>query len=367
MDSLLRRLKRLVFISILIGMASSASIVIPKGWDAANILLFKDPLQLTGFRLAQLSAEDYNHHLEHALAEQDIDLARSLLTLAEEQAVVLAPYWQAHVAEQETWSATARRNSADIWQGISTGRADSGAGLAAATISDFTLFGDVRDVVQQSIAWPDHDPVLLALAGTGLSLSAASIASGGTLTGPSAPVKVGLSLVKVARKTGRLSKNLSRQLTRITKNAIDPKAISEVGARFSKLELKTLNRSQLDNIATAGARIVSPTATKQLLKSGRSVRRIANNASPKGALDALAQADSVADLSRLARLSDGLKGGFRASLRLLPDLGKSLYKLTSTIISLLLWLSATLLWLGTALWYTVRLIVWLLMGLWRLL
>ena len=363
MRSLLSALKRLLFIATLAGMLSTASIVIPQGWNAANILLFKDPLQLTRFRLAQLSAEDYARHLEQALREQDIELARSLLTLAEQQGVLLAPELHEQVAAQETWSATALRNSADIWQGISTGRADSGAGLAAATISDFTLFGDVRDVVQQSIAWPEHDPVLLALAGTGLGLSALTIASGGS----AAPVKVGLSLVKVARKTGRLSKQLGRQLTRITKNAIDPKAVSEVSARFSKLELKTLNRVQLDELASASKRIVSPTASKQLLKSGRGVRRIAKNSSSKGALDALQHADSVQELSRLARLSDGLTGTFRASLRLLPDLGKSLYKLTATLISLLLWLGGALVWLGTAAWVALRLLIWLVMGLWRLL
>ena len=362
MRKMLRGLKRLIFVMTLIGMASSASTVIPRGWDAANILLYKDGLQITRFRLAQLSADDYGRHLATALREQDVELARSLLSLAAEQGVVLTPQWQEQVAAQETWRATAKRNSADIWQGISTGRADSGAGLAAATVSDFTLFGDVRDVVQQSLIWPEHDPVLLALAGTGLGLSVVTIASGGT----AAPVKVGLSLVKVARKTGRMSKNLGRQLTRITKNAIDPKAVSEVSARVSKLGLKNLNRTQLDELASASKRIVSPVASKQLLKSGRSVRRIANNTSSKGALDALQHADSVQDLSRLAKLSDGLKSSFRASLRLLPDLGKTLYKLTSTLISLLLWLAGALLWLGTALWYSLRILVWLIMGLWRL-
>lgn len=148
MRSVLHGLKRLVFIAMLAGMLSTASVVIPQGWNAANILLFKDALQLTRFRLAQLSADDYALHLEQALSEQDIELARSLLTLADQQGVVLAPELPEQVAAQETWSATAMRNSADIWQGISTGRADSGAGLAAATISDFTLFGDVRDLVQ---------------------------------------------------------------------------------------------------------------------------------------------------------------------------------------------------------------------------
>lgn len=363
MGKVFRKLRQLTFVFMLMGMAASASTVIPKGWQAAHILFYKDGLQLTRFRLAQLSAEDYGRHLAKALSEQDIELARSLLILAEEQGVALSPQWQEQVAAQETWTATARRNSEDIWQGISTGRADSGVGLAAATVSDFTLFGDVRDVIQQSLLWPEHDPVLLALAGTGLGLTAATVASGGG----AAPVKVGLSLVKVARKSGRISKNLGRQLTRLTKNAIDPKALSEVSTRFSKLELKTLNRVQLDELGRAATRIVSPTASKQLLKSGRSVRRIANNASPKGALDALQHADSVQDLSRLAILSGSLKSTFRASLRLLPDLGKTLYKLTSTLISLLVWLASVLLWLGTALWYSMRILVWLIMALWRLL
>lgn len=362
MRSVLRGLKNLLLFSVLVGMLATASTVIPRGWEAANILLFKDTLQLTRFRLAELSPDDYARHIEQALSEQDIELARSLLTLADEQGVVLAAQWQEQVAAQETWPATAMRNSSDIWQGISTGRAHSGAGLAAATFSDFTLFGDVRDVIQQSIAWPEHDPILLALAGTGLGLSAITLASGGT----AAPVKVGLSLVKVARKSGRLSKNLARQLTGITKNAIDPNVVSEVGTRFSKLELNTLNRVQLDELASAAKRIVSPTASKQLLKSGRGVRRIAKNTSSKGALDALQHADSIQELSRLARLSDGLKGSFRASLRLLPDVGKSLYKLTATLISLLLWLGGAVIWLGTAAWYSLRILVWLIMGLWRL-
>lgn len=347
---------------MLAGMLSTASTVIPRAWDAAQILVFKDSVQLTRFRLTQLSADDYARQLTQAFSEQDIELARSLLNLADEQGVSLAPDFHQQVAAQETWSATTMRNAADIWQGMSTGRADSGFGLAAAAMSDFTLFGDVRDVILQSLAWPEHDPLLLALAGTGLGLTVMTVASGGT----AAPVKVGLSLVKVARKSGRLSKSLGRQLTRITKNAIDPKAVSEVGARFSKLELKTLNRVQLDELASASKRLVSPTASKQLLKSGRDVRRIAKNSSSKGALDALFHADSVQELSRLAKLSDTLKGSFRASLRLLPDLGKSIYKLTSTLIALLLWLGGGLLWLGTAAWYGLRLVVWLLIGLWRL-
>ncbi|MGO5000086.1 hypothetical protein [Oceanisphaera sp. W20_SRM_FM3] len=94
MRRFLRALQRLIFLAMLVGMVSTASTVIPRGWDAANILLFKDSSQLTHFRLAKLSADDYEHHLAQALAEQDIELARSLLTLADEQGVVLAVHWQ---------------------------------------------------------------------------------------------------------------------------------------------------------------------------------------------------------------------------------------------------------------------------------
>lgn len=363
MSHFFRWLKKLIVICTFGAMLASAPTVIPRGWDAAHILLLNDAQRIARYRLASLSAQDYATHLEQALIVRDIELARSLLTLSDEQNVAISPELRRLVAEQEKWTAIAARNTADIWQGISSGRADSSLGLIAATASDFTLFGDIRDVIQQSLAWPEHDPVLLALAGTGLGLTLITVASGGT----AAPVKVGLSLVKVARKSGRLSKNLGHQLVRITKNAIDSKAVGEVGARFSKLELKTLNRVQLDELTSASKRIVSPTASKQLLKSGRSVRRIAKNSSSKGALDALHHADSVSELSRLARLSDGLKGSFRASLRLLPDLGKSLYKLTSTLISLLLWLGSALIWLSTAAWYSLRLLMWLIVSLWRLL
>jgi hypothetical protein len=100
-----------------------------------------------------------------------------------------------------------------LGEGIFEGTSDEAIGQAAALITDFLVIGDIRDLTRQAINWSQDkqvDAVIAALSGIGLAASAAEIASAGGAT----PVKGGVSLLKAARRLGKLPDWLARALVK---------------------------------------------------------------------------------------------------------------------------------------------------------
>jgi hypothetical protein len=100
-----------------------------------------------------------------------------------------------------------------LGEGIFEGTSDEAIGQAAALITDFLVIGDIRDLTRQAINWGQDkqvDAVVAALSGIGLAASAAEIASAGGAT----PVKGGVSLLKAARRLGKLPNWLGRALVK---------------------------------------------------------------------------------------------------------------------------------------------------------
>ena len=92
--------------------------------------------------------------------------------------------------------------------GVWTGRADDGVGLGCAVASDLVVFGDVRDLTRQGIAWfrgEDTDEVIVALSAAGIAL---------TLT---PQLGAGTSLLKAARRAGTLADGLARTVVRLAR------------------------------------------------------------------------------------------------------------------------------------------------------
>ncbi|HEX7000652.1 MAG TPA: hypothetical protein VF164_03055 [Trueperaceae bacterium] len=92
--------------------------------------------------------------------------------------------------------------------GVWTGRAEDGVGLGCAVASDLVVFGDVRDLTRQGIAWfrgEDTDEVLVALSTAGIAL---------TLT---PQLGAGTSLLKAARRAGTLADGLARAIVRLVR------------------------------------------------------------------------------------------------------------------------------------------------------
>jgi len=193
------------------------------------------------------------------------------------------------------------------------------------------VFGDIRDVVREGkrlATGENADRLVLGLAAAGLAATAATYVSfGGT-----APVRAGLSLVKDARKVGRLGEGLSQRVGRLAREVVDAPLLQNALA----------NGSALRPAATMGAIKAAFRAEKagELVRLAKDVGRIGEKAGTRGALDSLRIAESPKDIARAARLAEAKGGQTRAIIKLL---GRGALLLAAGAFDLTLWLFAALL------------------------
>ncbi len=112
----------------------------------------------------------------------------------------------------------------DIWRGVWRGKGACTESLVSATVADFLVVGDVRDLIWGAVNTyygEETDMFTIALAGAGLVLAGATYGSGGG----AAPVKGSVSLLKLAKRMGKLPKSLQRSLVTIFREVKHVKSI----------------------------------------------------------------------------------------------------------------------------------------------
>jgi hypothetical protein len=240
--------------------------------------------------------------IRSALAAGDLDLAQSFVDLAAERSVAIDPALAAQVKQTETDQHTLSNTAGRFVHGLWTGEPTDVASLAGTAFGDLFVFGDIRDAAREGTRYltgRQYDPWILGLAGAGIAITAATYAS----FGATAPERVGVSLVKAARRTGRLNPALA---LRVAREAV--------------------------KVEGAGG----------LVGLAQNTGRIEAKAGSQAALDSLAIAQEPQDVSRLARLAAAKGGKTRAIVKLL---GRAAIVLTASAIELASWL----LWAGFAL------------------
>ena len=140
-----------------------------------------------------------------ALAADDADLAQSFLELARERDVPV----DAALAEKVEQGERRRRDrpalAGELPRGLVTGEPDDLVGFAGTALGDLFVFGDIRDAVREGTrlaSGQEVDELILGLACVGLAVTAGTYAT----VGAAAPARVGLTVVKAARKTGRIGR-----------------------------------------------------------------------------------------------------------------------------------------------------------------
>src|SRR5690606_27732385 len=104
--------------------------------------------------------------------------------------------------------------------GFVTGDVSDMPSIAGTVTGDLFLFGDIRDVVREGkhLAFgEDVDHLVLGLASAGIAVTAATYWSGGS----DAPARAGLSVVKGAKRAGRLSSGLAAWTGRAVLDSVD--------------------------------------------------------------------------------------------------------------------------------------------------
>jgi hypothetical protein len=303
-----------------------------------------DPLALADLGLRNdLTPARLERELDAALTTDDIDLAGSFVALAQQQNLSVPPALLARYKAETTPTAETMRAARAFYEGARDGESASGAGLAGVIASDLTGIGDVRDLIhegQKAQRGEEINNLTLGLAAVGLAVTGATIVS----LGMAMPARAGVSTLKVAVKTGRISRPLAITLGRAVSEAVDTRALTVAASAASRLELSS---------ARAAARsAIRPASLTRLRGMAEDVTVIGRKAGVRGAQEALTVARDGGDLRRVARLSESRGLSTRAVLKVL---GRGAIALTSSAAILAGWLMAGLsyLWLALLLFLAV--------------
>jgi hypothetical protein len=272
-------------------------------------------------------------NVEAALAERDADLANSFVELAREKKVDLPDETSRRVAEAVTEESSSTHFAKQFAHGLVSGDTEDGASLSGTVAGDLFVFGDIRDVVREAkhLAMGEQtDTLVLGLAAAGLAVTAATYVS----VGGAGPVRAGLTVVKDARKVGRLGEGLAEWAGRSAREMVDTLALRQAVTSSS-----VLRPGESASAIRAAFRAEKVGA---LVRVAKDVGRITERAGTRGALDSLRVAEGPKDIARAARLAEQKGGKTRAIVKLL---GRGALLLATGTFELALWLF----WAGLAL------------------
>ena len=254
-----------------------------------------DPVKISDQGLDRAFNRDVaEREIRGALAADDLDLAQSFVALAADRSVQIDPALADEVNDAAVKHDSVASTAGRFVHGLWTGEPTDLASLAGTAAGDLFVFGDIRDAAREGthyLTGQKYDPWILGLAGAGIGITAATYASAGL----AAPERVGLSVIKAAKRTGRLNPVLAVRAAR-----------------------------EVVKVEGAGG----------LVELAENTGRIESKAGVRGALDGLAIAEEPKDVSRLARLSAAKGGKTRAIVKLL---GRGAIVLAASALDLTLW------------------------------
>ena len=288
------------------------AVVSPHAREAGAMLAAQDdPAELSDIQVNSALRNNQNivaSQIEAALAAHDTGLASSFVDLAKAKNIALPEDLLQRVGQAVVEDGSASHFAKRFATGLVTGNADDAGSLSGTVAGDLFVFGDIRDVVREGkhlVMGEDTDRLVLGLAATGLAVTAATYVSMGGV----APVRAGLTLVKDARKVGRLGEGLTEWAGRSARGIVDGPMLEDAVATStitSPGQTVSAIRAAF-NAEKAGA----------LVRMAKDVGRISEKAGTRGALDTLKIAEGPEDVARAARLAESSGGKTRAILKLL--------------------------------------------------
>jgi len=318
-------------------MVSGAALAMlwPHARDAGALLAAQDdPAQLSDLQLNSALRNNQNiivEQIEAALAANDAGLADSFVELAREKDISLPGELSQRVSDAVQEENSSSHFAKRFANGLVTGNADDAGSLSGTIAGDLFVFGDVRDVVRESkhlVMGEDTDHLVLGLATAGLAVTAATYVSVGGV----APVRAGLTLVKDARKVGRLGEGLTEWAGRSARGMVDTPMLQNAVASGSVL--------RPGQTASAIKAAFHAEKAGALVRLAKDVGRVSEKAGARGALDTLRIAEGPQDVARAARLAESQGGRTRAILKML---GRGALLLAAGAFDLSLWVFGALL------------------------
>jgi len=251
----------------------------------------------------------------NAIATKNFDDVQMYQNLAHLLHQKLTPSTEQLILSHNGMLEKSLRNTKDFLLGFVSGTSDTMVGMTGSIASDMTLYGDLRDIKIEGSKYKNNEPYddfVLKLSLVGVGLSASQLLTAGTST----PLKIGASVMKVARKTGALSKSFSKIVAAKLSKTVDMKLLKNM--EFSLLHLgeagKTISKS------------INLLPIKGLFKD---VNKVKQYTSLTDTISLLKYVDTTKDLQKLGKISKTFKGNTKGVMAVL---GKSAFKAGKTII-----------------------------------
>lgn len=305
-----------------------AAVLSPRAIESAILLAIRDdPVSLADRALDRsFDAASATREIELALTNKDADLAKSFVELARDRNVAIPPQLIEKVETAGKEADSPVSHAEGFARGLITGEPDDLVSLAGTALGDLFVFGDIRDAVREGarfVAGKPVDHLILGLSCVGIAITAGTYA----MLGVGAPARVGLSVIKAARKTGRLGARMGESVARSLRGVVDWSGLRRALAGASLTEPAIAVRAAREAVKIEKA--------DDLFRLTRDVGRVQGKAGTQAAFDGLKLADNPRQMSRIAKLADAKGGKTRAILKFL---GRGAIALTTAAIDLALWL-----------------------------
>ncbi len=313
-------------------LAGAVGLLGPRALDAGYLLLHQDDPVALADRVVGTSLDPAaaRREIEAALAANDPELAASFVALARGQGVAVDADLQQLVEAADSTIARTSQAAGSFAHGLLTGEPQDAVGLAGTAAGDLFVFGDIRDALREGrrlASGEEADELILGLALVGIAVTAGTYAS----LGVGAPARIGVSVIKGARKAGRIGSRLAGEISRALRSAVDLPALKTAVAPVSLAQPATAVRAAREAVKLERAR--------GLVRLMEDTGRVQAKAGTRAAMDGLKVAETPKDMGRVARLAEAKGSRTRAILKLG---GRGAIALTVAVFNLASWTSSAL-------------------------
>lgn len=292
-----------------IGAISAAIILFAD--DRSDAMVVHDALR------AGTTAADFAARIDSALAADDIETAEIYAEAATFAGYTVPADLRVRLAEangiwQSTW-----RESTSFATGFVTGETNDLASFGGAVASDLTVVGDVRDIALEGgamVQGEPYDEFILILSGVGLGITTATWATGGAAL----PVRVGASVTKAAKRTGRLAAPLLDDMSRLARQAVDMPRLKADLAGVDATDITGLKRIAGQHLETA--------RHSRLVATLDDVGDMSSRLGPSETLRVLPHIRSAAEIGEVAAMAKVLGKKTRAVIELTGKTSLRLFK-----------------------------------------
>jgi hypothetical protein len=301
---------RIVLPLVLAVAAAVASLaLIPLAVESDKLIaIADDPVAIADRAVGQnFDGTVAEREINAALAASDADLANSFLELAREQNVTVDPALAKKVEQAVAAAGSTSHGLETFARGFVTGEPEDAIGMAGTVVGDLFVFGDIRDAVREGTrlaAGQPADEMILGLACVGIAVTAGTYAT----LGVGGPARVGLTVVKAARKTGRIGTHMATWLSRTVRDVVDWSKFKRAVGPTAILQPALVARAARDAVKAEKA--------EGLIRVVGDVGRVQAKAGTQAALDSMKIAQGPRDMARMSRLAAAKGGKTRAILKI---------------------------------------------------